>query len=156
FLEDFAGGSLDACKTTWGKGAGLGSKTLLALKASLVNGTTAFDATQLDACVARLNARLSPTPDGGAACGEPGPVLFMNAGFGAAFQGQLAPGDACDTWPLGPEDLSFAECQSGRCEGRKCVAFLKSGDVCDTGLHATNPTGTICNFIRGEWCRGPA
>src|SRR5262249_519463 len=149
-----AGGTLDACETTWADGAGLGSKTLLTLKESLVNGTTVFDGTQLDACVARLNARLMPAPAGAAACVEPVPFLLLNTCFCAAFQGQIGPGGACSAWPSVPEDLSFAACQSGRCDHGKCIAFLKSGDTCPTLAYSFDPPDTICNFVQGEWCKG--
>lgn len=155
FLQDFAGGTPDACKTIWSDGTGLGSKTLLALKGSLVNGTTVFDGTSLGACVARLNERLMPTPAGSVSCVEPSSFTLLNTCFGAAFQGQIAPGDVCVPWPPVPEDLSFAECQHGRCETGKCASFLESGAPCYLGAYASDSPSTVCNFVQGEWCKGP-
>jgi hypothetical protein len=152
FLQDFAGGTLDTCKTLWANGSGLGSRVLLNLKASLVNGQTAFDPAQMDACVARLTARLVSPPAGTAACLEPTPFLLLNTCLGAAFQGQVAPGDACDPWPSLPEDLSFTVCKAGRCDKGKCVSFLKAGDACYHGVFPSNATDVICNFIQDEWC----
>lgn len=154
FLRDFAGGTVDACKALWADGTGLGSETLLALKRALVDGTTVFDAAQLDACIAQLNARLMSPPAGSVACLEPAANLLLNACLSTAFQPQIATGAACVPWPVTPEDLSFAECQHGRCVGGKCVAFLKSGDICPLFGHASDPPDTICDFLHGEWCDG--
>lgn len=153
FLQDFAGGTLDTCKTMWANGSGLGSRVLLDLKASLVNGQTVFDQTQIDACMARLNARLMSTPAGAAACLEPTPFLLLNPCLGAAFRGQIAPGGACDDWPSLPEDLSFTACTDGRCVNGKCVAFLKAGDACNWDAFPRDPPDTVCNFVRDEWCK---
>lgn len=153
FLQDFSGGTRDACKSLWTAGGGLGGRGLLTLKASLVNGTTVFDAKALDTCIARLNARIMP-PAGAAACVEPAPFVFLNTCMGAAFQGQIEPGDNCAAWPSLPEDLSFLACKDGRCENGKCVPFLKMGEACDKDKSPTSPANTVCNFVQEQWCQG--
>jgi hypothetical protein len=152
FLQDFGGGTLDGCKTRWTNGAGLGSRTLLALKTSLVDGQTVFDPTPIDACVARLTARLATPPMGAAACLEPVPFVLVNTCLGAVFQGQLAPGDACVDWPQEVEDLSFVACKDGRCSNGTCVPFLKTGDACPLIAFPNDPPDRVCNFIQDEWC----
>lgn len=152
-LQDFAGGTLDTCKAMWTNGSGLGSRVLLDLKVSLVNGQTVFDQTQIDVCVARLNARLTSTPIGGAACVEPVPFLLLNTCLGGAFRGQLDPGDDCSAWLAKPEDLSFAACKDGRCVNGKCVPFLKTGDACYKGARTSDSPDTVCNFVQEEWCK---
>lgn len=153
FLEDFGGSTLDGCKARWADGAGLGGSALLALKTSLVNGHTVFDQTQVDPCLARLNARLLSTPAGRAACVEPAPFLLLNTCLGGAFRGQLDPGATCSAWPGMPEDLSFAACKDGRCVNGKCVPFLKTGDACHISVRTSDFPDTLCNFIQEEWCR---
>src|SRR5689334_14385636 len=92
FLQSFAGGTMEDCKTIWSGGAGLGKYTLTSLKAALVDGESVFDRAKLDACVMHLQALAA----GGAACVEPVPFYLFNTCMGA-FQGQIPPGDAC-TW----------------------------------------------------------
>jgi hypothetical protein len=147
FLQSFAGGSVDNCKAGWSRGENLGDRTLLSLKTALVNGQSVFDPAKLDACVTHLKTMAA----GGAACVEPVPFYLFNVCMGA-FQGQVAPDEAC-TWGMSNvEDLSFVECKDGRCFDGKCVPFLKTGDVCIGHAHITDSPDTTCNLLRGEWC----
>jgi len=120
-----------------------------ALEASLRAGTTIFDQTQFDTCLALFKSMTA----GGSACVAPAGRVIMTSCL-SAFQGQILPGEPCP-WPDVDFADSVAQCKDGRCETGRCVPFLKNGDTCSTKKVWTDPALMICNYAHSEWCRSP-
>lgn len=118
------------------------------LEASLQAGRTVFDQNRFDACLARLKSMSA----GGANCVEPAPQ-FAFVSCTSAFQGQIAPGDAC-SWNGHNYVTSVVICKDGRCDNDKCIPFLKTGDSCHVPGSWGGPPDEACNYGNGEWCQG--
>lgn len=139
---DLEGGTLEGCKTDFADDCpGNLSGILEQVKA----GTTFLDQGLLSACVAKLDGMKG----GGAACTAP-PTMVMELECPAAFQGNLAPGAACDSTNL--HDQSYIPCHDGVCESGKCKAFIAAGAACDPSQNNSAAAG--CNYPKGELCIG--
>jgi hypothetical protein len=138
--EANVGKTLDECKTTLTKECS-GYLTTAVLP-QIEAGTTALDESRLATCVSKLEDMKSDR----AACATP-PLLVAQHECFSAFQGTIAPGEACSVRQL--DKLHYIPCQDGTCEDGKCKAFLATGAACDPSQDSTG-----CNIVKGEWCIG--
>jgi len=128
---DLYGGTAAACAALYQTDCfGKGDFKLVA--ELVVDGVATLDQARLDACVAALAAQATSCD---------GYLFEFQTRCLAAFQGSIPHGQPCGV----PDDIGYAACANGHCDGGDCQAYVPNGGDC-SGVHS------LCDYTIGETC----